>query len=131
MRASQAVNGKWSVDKLFQMGGSSGGARPKIFYQMENEEWIVKFPSSIDQKNIGEQEYKYAQCAGRCGIDVSEIRLFPSGINSGYFAVKRFDRDRGKRIHTASVSAPLETSHRIPNLDYHILMQLTMKLTGS
>ena len=29
-----------------------------------------------------------------------------------------------------SVSGMLETSHRIPNLDYNILMQLTMKLTG-
>ena len=29
-----------------------------------------------------------------------------------------------------SVSALLETSHRIPNLDYHILLQLVMKLTG-
>lgn len=29
-----------------------------------------------------------------------------------------------------SVSALLETSHRIPNLDYHILMRLTLKLTN-
>ena len=29
-----------------------------------------------------------------------------------------------------SVSALLETSHRIPNLDYNILMQLTLKLTN-
>lgn len=119
-----------SLDQLFQMGGSSGGARPKIFYRMEGEDWIVKFPSSIDRENIGEQEYKYMQCAKKCGIAVPESRLLPSGINSGYFAVKRFDRDMGKRIHMISVSALLETSHRIPNLDYHILMQLTMKMTG-
>lgn len=119
-----------SLDKLFQMGGSSGGARPKIFYQMENDEWIVKFPSSIDHKNIGEQEYRYAQCARKCGIAMPETRLLPSGINSGYFAVKRFDRNKSQRIHMISVSALLETSHRIPNLDYHILMQLTVKLTG-
>ena len=30
-----------------------------------------------------------------------------------------------------SASGLLETSHRIPNLDYHILMQLTLKLTKS
>lgn len=28
-----------------------------------------------------------------------------------------------------SVSAVLETSHRIPNLDYHLLMKLTLELT--
>ena len=118
------------LDELFQMGGSSGGARPKIFYQMEDAEWIIKFPSSIDKSNIGEQEYKYAQCAKHCGIAMPETRLLASKRNSGYFAVKRFDRCKKKRIHMISVSALLETSHRIPNLDYHILMQLTLKLTN-
>lgn len=120
-----------NLDVLFQMGGSSGGARPKVFYQMDGEEWIVKFPSSIDSINIGEQEYAYSLCAKKCGIPMPETRLLPSNLNSGYFAVKRFDRDRGSRFHMVSVSGLLETSHRIPNLDYHILMQLTMKLTQS
>ena len=34
-----------------------------------------------------------------------------------------------KRIHMVSVSALLETSHRIPNLDYIILGKLTLMLT--
>lgn len=54
----------------------------------------------------------------------------PSKLCQGYFATKRFDRNGGKRIHMVSVSALLETSHRIPNLDYNILMQLTLKLTN-
>lgn len=123
------TNQSENLDALFQMGGSSGGARPKIFYEIDGEEWIVKFPSSIDQINIGEQEYEYSLCAKRCGIEMPETRLLDSGLNTGYFAVKRFDRNNGRRIHMASVSALLETSHRIPNLDYHILMQLTMKMT--
>ncbi len=118
------------LDALFQLGGSSGGARPKVFYQIDGEEWIVKFPSSMDVKNIGEQEYRYSQCAKQCGIDMPETRLLPSNTSTGYFAVKRFDREQGERIHMISVSALLETSHRIPNLDYNTLMQLTMKLTG-
>lgn len=119
------------LDVLFQMGGSSGGARPKVFYQIDGAEWIVKFPSSLDKPNIGEQEYQYSLCAKKCGIEMPETRLLPSGFNSGYFAVKRFDRKQNKRIHMVSVSGLLETSHRIPNLDYHILMQLTLKLTQS
>lgn len=118
-----------NLDVLFQMGGSSGGARPKIFYTIDDEEWIVKFPSSMDKRNIGQQEYEYSLCAKECGIDMPDTRLLPSALNTGYFAVKRFDRNQGKRIHMVSVSALLETSHRIPNLDYHILMQLTMSLT--
>jgi serine/threonine-protein kinase HipA len=119
-----------NLDDLFRIAGSSGGARPKVFYRINDEEWIVKFPSSIDRPDIGEQEYRYSECAKQCGIEMPETRLLPSKINSGYFAVKRFDREKEKRVHMVSVSGLLETSHRIPNLDYHILMQLTMKLTG-
>lgn len=117
------------LDLLFQMGGSSGGARPKIFYRIDGEEWIVKFPASMDKEDIGRQEYEYSLCAKECGIEMPRTRLLPSCLNSGYFAVKRFDREKGERVHMVSVSGLLETSHRIPNLDYHILMQLTMKLT--
>lgn len=118
-----------NLDVLFQMGGSSGGARPKIFYQIDGEEWIVKFPASMDRPDIGQQEYEYSLCARKCGIDMPETRLLPSKRNPGYFAVKRFDREKGRRIFMISVSGLLETSHRIPNLDYHILMRLTMNLT--
>lgn len=120
------------LDYLFKMGGSSGGARPKILTKIENKDWIIKFPSTYDDKNIGKQEYDYALCAKKCGIDVSNIKLFPSNVCSGYFGTKRFDRDdNGNKIHMISVSALLETSHRIPNLDYNILMKLTLKLTKS
>lgn len=117
------------LDELFLMGGSSGGARPKVYYEMDGEEWIVKFPSSMDRDDIGVQEYAYALCAQKCGISTAEVRLLPSEHGSGYFAAKRFDREDGRKVHMLSVSGMLETSHRIPNLDYNILMQLTMKVT--
>ncbi len=37
--------------------------------------------------------------------------------------------DKVMRRHMVSVSGLLETSHRIPNLDYELLMRLTMMLT--
>lgn len=117
------------LDTLFQMGGSSGGARPKVFVQIDQESWIVKFPSSYDRKTIGEEEYRYMKCAGDCGILVPEIKLIPSDLGKGYFGVKRFDRISGKKVHMVTVSGLLETSHRIPNLDYHDLMKLTYLLT--
>lgn len=100
----------------------------------EGEDWIVKFPSSVDKDNIGEIEYRYALCAGKCGIEMTETKLFPSRKCAGYFGTKRFDREvdetgQVKRRHMLSVSAILETSHRIPNLDYNILMKLTFELT--
>lgn len=118
-----------NLDDIFRMGGSSGGARPKVYYLMDGKEWIVKFPSSMDEADISVQEYRYSQCAKKCGIEMPETRLLPSKINAGYFAVQRFDRQDGKKIHMISVSGLLETSHRVPNLDYHILMRLTLKLT--
>ncbi len=118
-----------NLDELFFLGGSSGGARPKILTSIDNEDWIIKFPSSSDPKNIGEKEYQYSLCAKDCGINMTETRLFPSKICSGYFGIKRFDRKNGKKVHMVSVSGLLETSHRLPNLDYNTLMKLTLKLT--
>ena len=118
-----------NLDELFQLGGSSGGARPKILTSIDNEDWIIKFPSSIDPKNIGEKEYQYSLCAKDCGINMTETKLFPSEICSGYFGIKRFDRKNGKKVHMVSVSGLLETSHRLPNLDYNLLMKLTLELT--
>lgn len=118
-----------NLDELFKLGGSSGGARPKILTSIDNEDWIIKFPSSSDPKNIGEKEYQYSLCAKNCGINMTETRLFPSKICSGYFGIKRFDRKNGKKVHMVSASGLLETSHRLPNLDYNTLMKLTLELT--
>ncbi len=111
------------------MGGSSGGARQKVNYEMNEKEWIVKFPYSIDRRNIRKKEYDYSVCAKKCQLPMTDTRLLPSNICDGYFATKRFDRENSQKIHMASVSGLLETSHRIPNLDYNILMQLTLKIT--
>lgn len=117
------------LDELFRMGGSSGGARPKVNYEIEGEDWIVKFPSSIDRENIGREEYEYSICAKKCGLLMPDTLLIASKKCEGYFATRRFDRENGRKIHMVSVSGLLETSHRIPNLDYNILMQLTLKIT--
>lgn len=118
-----------NLDELFQLGGSSGGARPKILTKINNEDWIIKFPSSNDPKNIGEKEYQYSLCAKDCVINMTETKLFPSKICSGYFGIKRFDRKDNKKVHMVSASGLLETSHRLPNLDYNLLMKLTLELT--
>lgn len=124
------------LDNLFRLGGSSGGERPKILTKINNEDWIIKFPSSLGNKDIGRLEYLYSLCAKKCKINMPETKLFPSKISSGYFGIKRFDRKNLstgaiKKIHMISVSGLLETSHRIPNLDYNDLMQLTLNLTKS
>jgi serine/threonine-protein kinase HipA len=123
-----------NLDTLFELGGSSGGARPKIMTVIDGQDWIIKFCSRLDSLDCGAREYTYSLCAKACGIDMSETRLFESDLTEGYFGTRRFDRTRCeddsiRRIHTVSVSALLETSHRYPSLDYQSLMTLTRELT--
>ncbi len=114
-----------SVDDLYRYGGSSGGARPKIFTVIENRHWLVKFKASLDPKNIGEIEYNYSSLARECGIVMSDTRLF----NGKYFGTERFDRISQGKIHTVSVAGLLNANYRIPSLDYSLLLKLTLSLT--
>lgn len=122
------------LDTLVTLGGSPGGARPKTLMSIDDNEWIIKFFAREDRDDMGRQEYEYALCAGKCGIEVSEVRLFDSNICDGYFGTKRFDRviinDSIRKRHMITASALLETSHRVPNLDYDLLMKLTLKMTN-
>ena len=123
------------LDELYRLGGTSGGARPKILTEVNGQPWLIKFPSKEDDDAIGLQEYEYALCAKACGIEMAETRLFPSRICSGYFGTRRFDRalkedGKERRIHVISAAGLLETSHRDLTLDYDILMKACLKLTG-
>ncbi|MBE5749478.1 MAG: type II toxin-antitoxin system HipA family toxin [Clostridiales bacterium] len=112
------------LDFIYKLGGSSGGARPKAHIKIDDEEWIVKFACRIDPPNVGVKEFRANETAMRCGINVNEHKLFPSKLCSGYFGTKRFDRIGERRIHMISLAALLETTHKIPNLDYMHLFQV-------
>ena len=117
------------LDNLFHMGGSSGGARPKVM----TDEWIIKFPASGDMMDSGLMEKEYMDCAADCGITVPETKLMPSSQCGGYFAVRRFDRenigDSPRRHHMLTAAAILEVDWRTASLDYHTLMKLTKILS--
>lgn len=117
------------LDELFRMGGSSGGARPKVV----TDDWIIKFPASGDMKDSGLMEKEYMDCAAECGIIVPEAKLMPSKQCSGYFAVRRFDREtvgeKTIRRHMLTAAAILEIDWRTASLDYHTLMKLTKILS--
>lgn len=68
------------LDELYRLGGTSGGARPKIMTEIDGENWIIKFPAHVDKKDVGKMEYDYSLCAKACGIVMSETRLFSSDI---------------------------------------------------
>ena len=114
-----------SVDLLYKYGGSSGGARPKVFAKIDGREWLVKFKATSDPVNVGEIEYNYSLLAKECGIQMAETRLF----DDRYFGVERFDRTPQGKIHTISAAGLLNANYRIPSLDYSLLLKLTLNLT--
>jgi len=114
-----------SLDELFRYGGSSGGARPKVFAKIEGREWLVKFKASTDPEDVGQTEYEYSLLAKECGIKMLETRLF----GGKYFGVERFDRTTNGKIHTVSAAGLLHADYRISSLDYSLLLKLTLQLT--
>jgi len=116
-----------SLDVLYQYGGSSGGARPKVFVETDRKHWLVKFKSSADPGNIGKIEYDYSLLAKECGINMPETRLF----EGKYFGTERFDRKPNGKIHTISAAGLLHADYRIPSLDYSTLLKICLNLTGN
>ena len=135
---------------LYVHGGSPGGARPKITVAMfaddaaayiesppllsgfetipENyDHWMVKFRSSTaDPLCMGRVEMAFAQMAKAAGVDMSPSRLIAAtvrGVHEDFFAVKRFDRIKNKKLHVISLGGMLDASHREPCLDYTELLK--------
>ena len=116
-----------NLDELFKVAGSSGGARPKAFVRIEDEEWLIKFQYSLDKENSGLREFQYSYFARECGISMSETKLFPSNNSSGYFGTKRFDRPK---IHMVSAAGLLEADFNNSVCDYKDLLKLTNIITN-
>ncbi|WP_408625633.1 type II toxin-antitoxin system HipA family toxin [Cyclonatronum proteinivorum] len=93
---------KW-LRILLAPGSSLGGARPKSSVKDENGElWIAKFPSRQDTSDVGAWEYIAWILAKKAGISVPEARVEKVTGQHHTFFTKRFDRERGTRIHFAS-----------------------------
>ncbi|MFY9150592.1 MAG: type II toxin-antitoxin system HipA family toxin [Prolixibacteraceae bacterium] len=132
------------IEELFILGGSSGGARPKIFaaynpvtndliHGLDNipegyDEWIIKFPSSSDNREIANIEFAYHKMALLAGIEMSECRLFKGKSGQVYFGTKRFDRVAGKRLHTHTASGLMHDNFRMSTMDYGHLMDCAFRL---
>jgi len=132
------------LDELFAIGGSSGGARPKILvgYNKESsevihgtnnltegfEDWIIKFPSSSDNQEIAHIEYAYYKMALEAGIEMSECQLFYGHSGQVYFGTKRFDRISGQRLHMHTACGIMHDNFRMSTMDYGHLMDCAFQL---
>lgn len=122
-----------NLDELYQLGGTSGGARPKILTRINREDWIIKFPAHVDSIDAGKMEYEYSLCAKKCGIDMTDTKLFDSEKCLGYFGIRRFDRKNVKqqKVHMCTAAALLEADFEQPCMDYRDLMKLTKIMTNN
>lgn len=127
------------IPQLERLGGSSGGARPKVLVALNEagevrsgtdrippgfEAWIVKFRSARDVPDIGPLEAAYGAMARAAGVEMAESRLVAAAHGPGYFATKRFDRTPGGgRRHVLSAAALLELDWERSSLDYAELLK--------
>lgn len=132
------------LEELFALGGSSGGARPKIFvgYNPESDEiipnkadlpkgfehWIIKFPSSSDNHEIAKIEFAYHKMAVKARIEMSECKLFKGKSGHLYFGTKRFDRIKNSRVHVHTASGLMHDNFRASTMDYGHLMDCAFRL---
>lgn len=132
------------VPELELMGGSPGGARPKVVVALGPkdamvagaedlppgfEHWLVKFSARDDLADAGVLEEVYARLARAAGIDLPPTRLFVLGRGRRCFGVQRFDRGPQGRLHVHSAAGLLHSDPRLPALDYRELLLATQRLT--
>lgn len=98
---------RW-LNQLLKPGSSLGGARPKAtVIDPEGNLWIAKFPSRHDEYNIAAWEKVAHDLAELCGLNVPPAKLETFSSLGGTFLVRRFDRERNRRIHFASAMTML------------------------
>ncbi len=133
-----------AIDELYELGGTSGGARPKILigYNRETnhlihgieplangyEHWLIKFPSSNDRIDSAQIEFAYYNMALAAGIDMHYSRLFETQSGKLFFGTKRFDRTEHSRLHLHSAAGMLNDNFRYSTMDYGNLMDATFRL---
>lgn len=131
------------IPQLLLAGGSPGGARPKVLVGIRNghmiagaeelspeyEAWMVKFHAKRDAVEEGLIEMAYSNMARAAGLLLPETRLFQTAEGDAFFGARRFDRDRGRRIHVHTFGNMIHSNFRIPGSDYETLLKVTRILT--
>lgn len=127
-----------AVPQIMRVGASAGGARPKAIVRWnrdsneirsdfadphpQDEHWIIKFDGVGDldapdpsPRPYNRIEYAYSRMARDAGIDVPETFLMEER-RLAHFMVKRFDRDRGTRVHMHTLGGLHHVDYNQPGL---------------
>jgi len=116
--------------KLIAGGGSPlGGAKPKALVDIDGEQWVIKFFNNepVDTPLI---EHATMTLAERAGITVAKTQVIRlAGANA--VAIRRFDRERGRRIHSISAGTAIRAataSGEAPELGYPELARILRRI---
>jgi serine/threonine-protein kinase HipA len=98
------------LNMLIAPGGSLGGARPKASVVDEkNQLWIAKFPSRMDEFDVGAWEMLAYRLGVQSGLVMSDAKLKRFNSENHTFLTRRFDRlQGGARVHFASAMTMLQ-----------------------
>ena len=115
--------------KIIRAGGSLGGAKPKTLIDINGEQWVIKFFNGepVDTPLI---EHATMTLARRAGITVAETQVIHlAGAHA--VAVRRFDREPGRRIHSISAVTAIRAataSGREPEMGYPELARILRRV---
>ncbi|HEY4317490.1 MAG TPA: HipA domain-containing protein [Herbaspirillum sp.] len=115
--------------QIVRAGGSLGGAKPKALIEIDGEQWAIKFFNNepIDTPLV---EHATMTLAQRAGITVAQTRIISiAGINA--VAIRRFDREQGRRIHSISAGTAIRAataSGREPEMGYPELARILRRV---
>ncbi len=134
---------------FLKAASSPGGARPKLTIGIhrcdpaqvvigdwaslaEYDPWILKVDVN-PERAYGRIEHAFALMARKAGLRTVETRILDDahdGVARSHFAIKRFDREDGKRIHMHSLAALLERDFNRNETTYEELLIAAKRLTG-
>ncbi len=129
---------------------SAGGTRPKVLVSWNREkniikrrgckekgfdEWLIKFDErvSTSQNHYGfmQLEYLYMSMAKEIGINIPLIDLIQTKDDLIHYAIKRFDRQNGKKFHLHTLASMEHLNFNIPaHYSYLNALKLTDFLTN-
>ena len=94
--------------RLISPGVTMGGARPKALLDIASEQWVIKFADG-DPTDVPLIEHATMTLAQKAEIRVAPT--MPVRLTHGHaVAVKRFDRNRGQRLHSLSARVALRAA---------------------
>ncbi len=130
---------------------SAGGARPKVLVSWNKEkniikrkgfkgegfeEWLIKFDERVSNPDnyygFMQLEYLYMSMAKEVGINIPNIDLIHTKDGLIHYAIKRFDRIKGEKLHLHTLASMEHLNFNIPaHYSYINALKLTDYLTNN